>query len=155
MTINCHINGAPVSVAVEGEAPLLYVLRNDLGLKGTRFGCGAGDCGACMVLIDDRPTNACTVALELTEGKAVTTVEALAESEEGRALLGAFAEHQAMQCGYCISGILISALALLRVNRQAADAEIRAALDGHLCRCGSHHRILAAVESAASELRHG
>jgi nicotinate dehydrogenase subunit A len=151
----CHVNGEIRSVAAPGNTPLLYALRDDLGLKGTRYGCGSGDCGACMVLVDGRPTNSCDIALELTEGKAVTTVEALGRSTEGQALLAAFARRQALQCGYCISGVLISALALLSAQPNVSEGEIRAALDCHVCRCGAHQRIVDAVAEASEALRHG
>lgn len=153
--ISCHISGEPRSLDAEASTPLLYVLRNDLGLKGVRFGCGAGDCGACMVLVDGRPANACDIAAGLAEGRSLTTVEALGQCAEGQALLAAFARRQALQCGFCISGVLVSALALLRDRPDAGEPEIRTALDRHLCRCGAHQRILDAVSEAAEALRHG
>jgi nicotinate dehydrogenase subunit A len=153
--ISCRINGEARRIEAAATTPLLYVLRNDLGLKGARFGCGAGDCGACMILVDGRPANACDTAVELAEGKSVTTVEALGQSAEGQALLAAFARRQALQCGFCVSGVLISALALLTARPDAGEDDIRAALDRHVCRCGAHRRILDAVSDAAEALRDG
>jgi nicotinate dehydrogenase subunit A len=153
--ISCCVNDHDVILEIDHTTPLLYVLRNDLGLKGTRFGCGAGDCGACMVLLDGRPVNACDIAVSGVDGKSVTTVEALAETTEGRALIEAFTKHQAAQCGYCASGILMSAVALLRRSVVLGELDVRVALDRHLCRCGSHGRIINSVLSAAWELQHG
>jgi nicotinate dehydrogenase subunit A len=154
-SVSFHVNGEARRIEVAGTTALLYVLRNDLGLKSVRFGCGAGDCGACMVLVDDRPTNACNIAVESVDGKRITTVEALGESAEGRALLAAFARLQALQCGFCVSGVLISALALLRAKPDARDEDVRLVLDRHFCRCGAHQRILGAVSEASEALRHG
>ena len=154
-SISFHVNGATRRIEVEGTTPLLYVLRNDLGLKGVRFGCGSGDCGACMILVDGRPANACDIAVEFVEGKSIATVEAVSESAEGRALLAAFARRQALQCGFCVSGVLISALALLQAKPDASDQDVRSALDRHICRCGAHQRILGAVSEASEALRHG
>ena len=153
MSISCRLNGDQVSVEVSPLTPLLYVLRNDLGLKGTRYGCGSGDCGACMVLLEGRPVNSCDTPLEAVEGKAVDTVESLGDTPVGAALLRAFTRHQAIQCGYCTSGMLISAASLLDGNLSPTEQEVRAALDRNLCRCGAHQRVLHAVMAAAQELR--
>jgi nicotinate dehydrogenase subunit A len=152
--ISFRVDGEAKRIEVAGTKPLLYVLRNDLGLKGVRFGCGSGDCGACTILIDGRPTNACEIAVELAEGRSITTVESLHESAEGRALLTAFARRQALQCGFCISGVLVSALALLRANPHVGEEDVRSALDHHFCRCGAHQRILDAVSEASQAFRH-
>lgn len=154
LSVSCRVNGEAVSFDASPQTPLLYALRNDLDLKGARYGCGVGDCGACMVMIDGRPANACDTPLEAIEGKAVRTVEALGQTPVGDALVRAFTQHQAAQCGYCASGVLISAAGLLERNPSPDAQEVRAALDRHLCRCGAHQRIVRAVLSAAEELRH-
>ena len=149
--ISLSVNGEPREVAADPDTPLLYVLRNDLGLSGTRFGCGSGECGACFVLIDGRAAPSCDTPLWAAAGKAITTIEGL--SAEGRLhpLQQAFIDEQAAQCGYCTSGILISAAALLANNPHPSETEIRAALDRNLCRCGSHNRVVRAVLRAAAE----
>ena len=138
------VNGAEHAVQADPKTPLLDVLRDELGLKGTRFGCGAGECGACHVLVDGASQASCNLPLWAVLGKAVTTVEGLPPS-----LADAFVVEQAVQCGYCSSGVLIAAAALLRRQPQPAEADVRSALDGHLCRCGAHNRIVRAVLRAA------
>jgi nicotinate dehydrogenase subunit A len=154
MTESVHltVNGAAVELEANPNAPLLYALRNDLRLKGTRFGCGSGQCGACFVLIDGHPAPSCDTPLWSASGKAITTVEGLAEGSALHPLQEAFLEEQAAQCGYCASGILISAAALLKNNPRPTDKEIRSALDRNLCRCGSHNRMVRAVLRAAAAL---
>jgi nicotinate dehydrogenase subunit A len=149
------VNGRPVTVTADGDTPLLDILRNHLGLLGTKFGCGQEQCGCCMVLIDDRPEKSCGKALSTVAGKAITTIEGLGTQERPHPLQQAFLDEQAGQCGYCLSGILISAKALLDRNSAPSRAEIAAALDDNICRCGSHVRILRAVERAARALREG
>lgn len=150
------VNGKPVSVTpIDEETPLLDVLRNELGLMGTRFGCGLEQCGCCMVLIDGAPEKCCTKPVWSVAGKSVTTVEGLGSPEQPHPLQQAFLDEQAGQCGYCLSGILISAKALLEKNPKPTRAEIATALDGNICRCGSHNRILRAVEKAAAVMRKG
>jgi aerobic-type carbon monoxide dehydrogenase small subunit (CoxS/CutS family) len=144
------VNGRKVGVSAETTTPLLAVLRNTLGLGGTRFGCGLEQCGACMVLIDGAPAYACTRDIASVAGKTVTTVEGLARGDGLHPLQQAFIAEQAGQCGYCLSGILMSAKALLDRNSHPSRAEIVAALDRHLCRCGAHNRIIRAVERAAA-----
>ena len=151
--VRLTVNGAAHEVRAPADTPLLYVLRNDLGLKGTRFGCGSGECGACFVLIDDRAMPACDTPLWSAAGKSVTTVEVLAEGDTPHALQRAFIAEQAGQCGYCLSGILMSAAALLKTNPRPSEAEIRLALDRNLCRCGAHNRIVRAIQRAAAELK--
>jgi nicotinate dehydrogenase subunit A len=141
------VNGQVHRLQAAPQARLLDVLRDTLQLKGTRFGCGAGECGACHVLLDGRSVPACDTPLWAAEGHAVTTVEGLQQG-----LRDAFAAEQAAQCGYCSSGMLVAAAALLQVNAQPTAAEVRAALDGHLCRCGAHPRIVRAVLRAAQAL---
>jgi len=146
------VNGKSHAVSAEPETALLYVLRNDLKLKGARFGCGLGQCGACTVLVDGKPVQSCDLPLSAAAGKAITTIEGLAPDGELHPLQAAFIAEQAAQCGYCITGIIMAAKALLDVNPRPADAEIRSALKGNLCRCGTHHRILRAIHRAAREM---
>lgn len=158
MPITLSVNGSAHALpdATPPDTPLLDVLRNTLGLTGTRFGCGLEQCGACMVLVDGEPLPACTAALDSLTGRQITTVEGLAGADGSlHPLQKAFAEEQAGQCGYCLSGILMSAKALLDRNPEPSRAEIAAALDGNLCRCGSHVRILKAVERAAAAIQGG
>ena len=150
--IRLTVNGVLTEVEAGADTPLLYALRNDLGLKGTRFGCGSGQCGACFVLINGHPTPACDTPLWSAVGKSITTVEGLSKGSELHPLQHAFLAEQAAQCGYCTSGILISAAALLAKNPKPTEGEVRAALDRNLCRCGSHNRVVRAVLRAASEI---
>jgi nicotinate dehydrogenase subunit A len=147
------INGEVREIEAEASLPLIYVLRNELGLTGTRYGCGLEQCGSCMVLIDGEPAYACNRAMDSVAGRAVSTVEALGTEAEPHPLQQAFMDEQAGQCGYCLSGILISAKALLDRNPDPSRGDIVEALDGHLCRCGSHGRIIRAVGQAAAVLR--
>ena len=144
------VNGNSVHVQGDGTKPLLSVLRNELGLRGSRFGCGTEQCGACMVLIDGEPSFSCARAIESLAGKSVTTVEGLSPGGSLSPLQRAFVDEQAGQCGYCLSGILISAAALLTRNPTPSRSEIAAALDRHLCRCGVHNRIMRAVARAGA-----
>ena len=153
--IDLTVNGRAVSVTAGEDTPLLDVLRNSLGMVGTRFGCGLEQCGCCMVLVDGKPEKSCTKPVWSIAGKSVTTVEGLGTREKPHPLQTAFLEEQAGQCGYCLSGILISAKALLDHNPAPSRAEIAAALDDNICRCGSHHRILRAVARAAAQMREG
>jgi nicotinate dehydrogenase subunit A len=153
-TFDFQVNGKAVSVSpANEETPLLAVLRNELGLMGTRFGCGLEQCGCCMVLIDGSPEKSCAKPVWSVAGKKITTVEGLGTAERPHPLQQAFLDEQAGQCGYCLSGILISAKALIDANPKPTRAEIAAALDGNICRCGSHNRILRAVEKAAAAMR--
>ncbi|HEX9269621.1 MAG TPA: (2Fe-2S)-binding protein [Candidatus Limnocylindria bacterium] len=150
MGIELTVNGRASTVDCDPETPLLYVLRNDLELTGTRFGCGTGACGACTVVMDGAAVRSCDVPLSVAAGKRITTVEGLAEGEDLHPLQRAFIDEQAVQCGFCLSGILMSAKALLDATPHPSEADIRRALDGNLCRCGTHVRILRAVRAAAS-----
>lgn len=143
------VNGRAVTVTADRDTPLIYVLRNDLGLSGVRFGCGLGQCGACKVLVDGAPRTSCDQPLWAFEGTRVETVETLREGDRLHPLAAAFLAEQAGQCGYCIPGILMSAKALIDTDPAPDRAAIAAALADHLCRCGSHQRILRAVERAA------
>ncbi|MDP6688151.1 MAG: (2Fe-2S)-binding protein [Alphaproteobacteria bacterium] len=147
------INGEVREIEAEASLPLIYVLRNELGLTGTRYGCGLEQCGSCMVLIDGEPAYACNRAMDSVAGRAVSTVEALGTEADPHPLQQAFMDEQAGQCGYCLSGILISAKALLDRNPDPSRGDIVAALDGHLCRCGSHGRVIRAVGRASAALR--
>jgi nicotinate dehydrogenase subunit A len=149
------VNGARRSVNADEDTPLLDVLRNTLDLKGTRFGCGHEQCGACMVLIEGEPVYSCARPVSTVLGKAITTVEGLGTAEAPHALQEAFLAEQAGQCGYCLSGILISAKGLLDRNPAPKRSEIAVALDRNLCRCGAHHRIIRAVQRAAATLAKG
>jgi nicotinate dehydrogenase subunit A len=149
------LNGAPVQLACDGSSPLLLVLRNHFGLRGARFGCGEEQCGACMVLIDGAPAFSCARPLDSVGGRAVTTIEGLWDEPAMRRLREAFVEAQAGQCGYCLSGILVSSAALLARNSSPTRSEIVAALEPHLCRCGVHNRVLRAVDRAGAALRSG
>jgi len=145
------LNGAESAIEADPDTPLLYALRNDLQLKGTRFGCGSGQCGACFVLIDGHPAPACDTPLWSVAGKRITTVEGLGSPGALHPLQEAFLAEQAAQCGYCTSGVLISAAALLAKNPSPTESEVRVALDRNLCRCGSHNRMVRAVLRAAAE----
>src|SRR5712691_5406358 len=147
------VNGTSVSVTADGDTPLLDVLRNHLGLVGTKFGCGAEQCGSCMVLVDGKAEKSCGKALSTVAGKAVLTIEGLGTPEHPHPLQQAFLDEQAGQCGYCLAGILISAKALIDRNPLPSRGEIAAALDDNICRCGSHPRILRAIERAATAMR--
>jgi nicotinate dehydrogenase subunit A len=149
MAIELTVNGRAVSVEVETTTPLLDVLRNYLDLKGTRYGCGLEQCGTCMVLIDGEANYSCAREIGSVAGRTVTTIEGLGTPEAPHPLQRAFLQQQAGQCGYCLSGIIISAKALLDRNPLPSRAEIVTALDKHLCRCGTHTRIIAAVQKAA------
>jgi nicotinate dehydrogenase subunit A len=147
------VNGTSVHVGGDGARPLLSVLREELGLRGSRFGCGTEQCGACMVLIDGEPAFSCAREVAAVAGKAVTTVEGLSRNGALHPLQQAFLDEQAGQCGYCLSGILISAAALLARNPRPTRADIVAALDAHLCRCGMHNRVIRAVARAGDMMR--
>jgi len=149
------VNGSAVSVTADGDTPLLDILRNHLGLVGTKFGCGQEQCGCCMVLVDGRPEKSCGKALSTVAGREILTIEGLGTRERPHPLQQAFLDEQAGQCGYCLPGIIISAKALLDRNPAPSRAEIAAALDDNICRCGSHIRILRAVERTARLLREG
>ena len=143
------VNGQTHTVSAEPNTPLLYILRNDLKLKGTRFGCGEGQCGACTVLIDGKAVQSCDTPLWSAPGHDITTIEGLGTAEAPGRLQQAFIDEQAVQCGYCINGIIMSAQALLIANPQPNDEQIIEALDRNLCRCGTHVRVLRAIKRAA------
>lgn len=148
--VEIEVNGAQCTISAYGVTPLLYVLRNELGLTGTRFGCGTESCGSCLILLENKPVYACTLPLQDAKGRRVTTIEGLGAPEHPHPIQRAFLEEQAGQCGYCLSGIMIRAKALLDAKPNPTRAEIIAALDKHLCRCGAHLRIVRAIERAAA-----
>lgn len=150
MAITLIVNGSEHRVTAEAETPLLYVLRNELKLKGTRFGCGLGQCGACTVVLDGKAVQSCDLPVSAAAGKTITTIEGLVADGGLHPLQQAFIAEQAAQCGYCVSGIIMAAKALLDVNPRPSEGEIRTALKGNLCRCGTHHRILRAIRSVAT-----
>jgi nicotinate dehydrogenase subunit A len=152
MAIDLKVNGANRSVAAEPDTPLLYVLRNDLALNGAKFGCGLAQCGACTVLLNGKPVRSCATAIGAIGNAEITTLEGLGSFDKPHALQRAFIAEQAAQCGYCTSGMIVAAKALLDANPRPSEQEVRAGLDGNLCRCGSHNRVIAAVLRAASEL---
>ncbi|MGV3549539.1 (2Fe-2S)-binding protein [Rhizobium sp.] len=143
------VNGATRSVEASPETPLIYILRNDFELNGPKFGCGLGECGACAVLVDGRSVRSCAMATSTAEGREIVTLEGLATSAAPHPVQRAFIEMQAAQCGYCLNGMIIATAALLRRNPAPDEATIRQALARHLCRCGTHVEILAAVRRAA------
>ena len=151
--IELTINGEPRSLRIDDTATLLDVLRNRLDLKAARYGCGAGQCGSCAVIVDGEDVAACQLEVGNLEGKQITTLEGVGTAAAPHPLQAAFLELNAGQCGYCLAGILVSAKALLDRNPDPSRAEIAEALDWHLCRCGAHNRILAAVALAAKNMR--
>lgn len=150
-TFRLTVNGTGREVTVDPQASLLHVLRHEIGLSGPRFGCGLGICGACFVLLDGVPTASCDTPMWSTAGRPVVTVEGLAAGDRLHPLQQAFLDEQAAQCGFCVSGVLVSAAALLAENPHPDEDEVAAALDRNLCRCGSHRRMLAAVLRASRE----
>ena len=151
-SIRLTVNGEERVVAADPATPLLHALRAHLGLTGTHFGCGVNQCGACNVLIDGRAVASCDTPLWAAAGKTVTTAEGLGTPDRPHPLQRAFIEEQAMQCGYCVAGILVSAAALLDSNPDPSEVEVRAALDRNLCRCGAHNRMVRAVLRAAKAM---
>ena len=146
-----EVNGASRSVEAHPDTPLLYALRNELGLTGSRFGCGSGQCGACFVLVDGRPMASCDLPVGFVSNKKILTIEGLGGRHPVQKALVA---EQAAQCGYCMSGIVMAAVALLSENRNPSESEVRSALDKNLCRCGSHNRVVRAVLKAANAAAH-
>ena len=153
MSIKITVNGRTLDVTADAETPLLYVLRNEAGCKGVRYGCGLGQCGTCTVIIDGKPVQSCDVPVSAVAGRSITTIEGIGSVDHPHPLQRAFVEEQAAQCGYCATGIIMSAKALLDVNASPSDAELKQALAKNLCRCGTHQRILKAVKRAAVEMR--
>jgi nicotinate dehydrogenase subunit A len=147
-----QVNGERRSVSAPADTPLLYILRNDLGLVGSRFGCGTGQCGACFVMVDGKALPSCDTPLWSVANKSVTTVEGLGRDGKLHPVQSALLAEQAAQCGYCISGIAVAAAALLSTNKNPSETQVREALDRNLCRCGAHNRVVRAVLRAAKEM---
>ena len=150
-TISFKLNGKPISLNVEGDRKLLWVLRTDLGLTGTKYGCGKSLCGACTVVIGKEAVRSCITTVRAVQGKEVTTIEGLAQGEKLHPLQSAFAEYGAVQCGFCTPGMIMNAHALLLKNPKATRDQIIAGMDRNLCRCSAHQRIVKAIESVATK----
>jgi carbon-monoxide dehydrogenase small subunit len=151
-TVAFTLNGQQTSIEVDPSRSLLWVLRYDLGLTGTKYGCGEGLCGACTVIIDRKAVRACTLEVKEVAGKRLTTVEGLARNGDLHPVQKAFVEHDALQCGYCTPGMIMNVYGLLLNNPHPSRSQIIESMDGNLCRCGAHQRILAAIESAAQQM---
>jgi nicotinate dehydrogenase subunit A len=151
--ITLNVNGSTQQVDVEPDTPLLYVLRNDLGLNGAKFGCGLGQCGACTVLLDGQPVFSCVVPISILDSRKITTIEGLGTPQAPGPLQRAFIEEQAAQCGFCIAGMIMKAQALLNANKNPSEGDIRRQLQSNLCRCGTHMRIIKAVKRAAQLMK--
>jgi len=152
MTTHFQLNGRAVSVDVPPDTPVLWVLRDTLGMTGTKFGCGIAVCGACTVHVDGQQVRSCVTPVAAVAGQQVTTIEAIGDDRIGRAVTDAWVRHDVVQCGYCQSGQIMSAVALLKVNRAPTDAQIDQAMSANICRCGTYIRIHAAVKDAARTL---
>ena len=150
--VTLRVNGTSRQVSAEADTPLLYILRNDLELNGPKFGCGLAQCGACTVLLDGKPVRSCVTPLSVAAKGRITTIEGLGSVDKLHPLQKAFIDEQACQCGYCGNGMVMSAKALLEKNPRPSEQEIKQALNGHLCRCASHNRIVRAVKKAAKEM---
>ena len=151
-TIRFSLNGKPVSLVVDGERMLLWVLRTDLGLTGTKYGCGEGYCAACTVLVDGEAVRSCQFPVKGLAGKKVTTIEGLVKNGKLHPLQEAFARHDALQCGYCTPGMILAAHGFLLKNPKPTEKDVREALEGNICRCGAHPRIIEAVMDAAESM---
>jgi isoquinoline 1-oxidoreductase alpha subunit len=149
MTTRFQLNGKAVQVTAEADMPLLWVIRDELGMTGTKFGCGKALCGACTVHVDGQPTRSCSTPLSAVAGKKVATIESVGATDVGKRIQAAWIQHDVPQCGYCQSGQIMSACALLKNKPKPSDADIDAAMSGNLCRCGTYTRIKAAVRTAA------
>ncbi|HKJ67535.1 MAG TPA: (2Fe-2S)-binding protein [bacterium] len=154
-TIQFTLNGKPVTVTVESDRMLLWVLRTDLKLTGTKYGCGQNYCGACTVLLNNEAIRSCQTPVKYVQGKEVITIEGLAGDQDLHPLQKAFAEHDALQCGYCTPGMIMNAYSLLRQNPHPSSSDIIDGMENNLCRCGAHNRIVQAIESAAQEMEGG
>ncbi len=154
-TIAFKLNDKPVSLSVDGERPLLWVLRTDLGLTGTKYGCGEGHCGACTVLLDGVPVRSCLRKVKEIKGKAVVTIEGLEKNGKLHPLQRAFMEHDAMQCGFCTSGMILTAYELLANNPKPTREQIIRGMNQNFCRCGAHTRIIDAIQTAAVAMKGG
>ena len=149
MTVKITVNGRAEAVEAEPDTPLLWVIRDELGLTGTKFGCGVAQCGACTVHVDGQAVRSCQTPVDGVGGSAITTIEAIGQTPQGSALQSAWLELEVVQCGYCQSGQIMSAAALLKDTPKPTDDDIDAAMSGNVCRCGTYHRIRAAIKHAA------
>jgi aerobic-type carbon monoxide dehydrogenase small subunit (CoxS/CutS family) len=149
------LNGKPTAITVDGDRALLWVLRSDLGLTGTKYGCGEGFCGACTVLVNGKAVRSCQTPVKEVAGREVTTIEGLAPDGSLHPLQKAFMEHDALQCGFCTPGMILTAYGLLKAKPAPTEAEILDGMEGNLCRCGAHQRIVQAIQAAAAEMRGG
>ena len=152
-TIQFRLNDKPVRLEVDGERMLLWVLRTDLGLTGTKCGCGEGYCGSCTVLVDGEPTRSCGFPVKSAAGKSVVTIEGLAKDGRLHPVQEAFIKHEAMQCGFCTSGMIIEAVGFLQKNARPSREDILKGMEDHLCRCGTHNRVVRAIEEAAARVK--
>jgi aerobic-type carbon monoxide dehydrogenase small subunit (CoxS/CutS family) len=150
--IKLTLNGKPVSLTVDSDRLLLWVLRTDLGLTGTKYGCGESYCGACTVLVNNEAMRSCQLTIKDVQNKKVVTIEGLAKNGDLHPLQKAFMEHDALQCGYCTPGMILNAYAFLQKNPKPSEAQIIAAMNENLCRCGAHNRIIKAIQTAAKEM---
>ncbi len=153
--ISFKLNGKPTTLTVDGERSLLWVLRSDLGLTGTKYGCGVGLCGACTVIVGNKAVRSCQVAMKDVKGKEVLTIEGLAKEGKLHPVQEAFVKHDALQCGFCTPGMIMNAYGLLLENPRPSRAEIIEEMDNNLCRCGAHNRIVEAIETAATAMKGG
>ncbi len=154
-TIKFNLNGKPVTLDVDIGRKLLWVLRTDLGLTGTKYGCGESYCGACTVIVNSDAVRSCQISVQDVQDKNVITIEGLSKNDKLHPLQKAFAEHDALQCGYCTPGMILSAYSLLKKNPSPSVQEIKAGLEDNLCRCGAHKRIISAVQNASAEMKGG
>jgi len=152
-TLSFKLNGKPMEMALDGERSLLWVLRTDLGLTGTKYGCGEGVCGACTVLVDKEPVRSCQFSVKDVNGKEVITIEGLSKNGDLHPLQKAFVSHDALQCGFCTPGMILNAYALLLKNPEPTREEIVESMEDNLCRCGSYGRIIEAIQTAAQEMK--
>lgn len=152
-TIQFILNDKPVTISVDGDRMLLWVLRCDLGLTGAKYGCGEALCGACMVLLDQEAVYACQTAIRSVSGKKVTTIEGLAKNGKPHPVQSAFIKHDALQCGFCTPGMILKTYSFLVANPRPTREQIIAEMDGNLCRCGAHLRIVQAIQAAAEEMK--
>jgi aerobic carbon-monoxide dehydrogenase small subunit len=154
-TVQFKLNGKPTKLSVDSERKLLWVLRSDLGLTGTKYGCGESFCGACTVLVNNEAVRSCQTTVKDVQGKEVVTIEGLAKKDTLHPLQKAFMQHDALQCGYCTSGMIMNAYALLNKHPQPSASQIVSGMDDNLCRCGAHNRIVQAIQAAAKEMEGG
>ena len=154
-TITFTLNGKPVSITTDGQRPLLWVLRTDFELTGTKFGCGQSLCGACTVLVDNKAVRSCVYQVRNAEGREIITIEGLSKNGELHPLQKAFIKHDALQCGFCTPGMILTAYSFLNENPEPTKEEIIQGMNDNLCRCGAHTRIIDAIQSAAAEMRGG